>query len=345
MKKYFLLLLSLFASLSIFTACQNTPVPELHIMIWSDYIKPEIIEKFQESHHCRVIIDTFDSNESMYAKVKLGAGGYDIIFPSNYFMQIMNQQNMLDPLNKELIPNLKNLDPAYTNKVDRSLLNLGVPYMVSSAGIVYRQDKVENLEVSWGVFGKSNYKGRMTMLNDVRETLGAALKFLGYSANTTQLQQIDQAAQVLIDWKTNLAKFESEQYKAGISSAEYLIVNGYNGDALQVMKENKNVNFFYPKEGISFSMDFMVIPKEAIQKELAHAFINFLLDGKVAAENIEHSLFLSPNLAAYEHLSSELKNNAVLFMPKEVLDKAELIKYLGEKGILYNKAWDKVKAS
>jgi spermidine/putrescine transport system substrate-binding protein len=281
----------------------------------------------------------------MYAKLKLGASGYDIIFPSNYFMNIMNQQNMLDPLNTSSIPNLKNLDPAYLNKIDRSLLQFGVPYMVSSAGIVYRQDKVKDVEPSWGVFGLPNYKGRMTMLNDVRETMGVALKFLGFSANTVEANQIDQAVQLLIDWKPNLAKFESEQYKAGIASAEYLIVNGYNGDALQVMKENKYVNFVYPKEGITFSMDFMVIPKEANQKKLAHAFINFLLEGEIAAENIEHSLFLSPNQTAYEHLSDELKNNSVLFMPKEVLEKAELIQYLGEEGALYNKAWDRVKAS
>jgi spermidine/putrescine transport system substrate-binding protein len=257
----------------------------------------------------------------------------------------MNQQNMLDPLNTSSIPNLKNLDPTYLNKIDRSLLQFGVPYMVSSAGIVYRQDKVKGVEPSWGVFGLPNYKGRMTMLNDVRETMGVALKFLGFSANTVEANQIDQAVQLLIDWKPNLAKFESEQYKAGIASAEYLIVNGYNGDALQVMKENKYVNFVYPKEGITFSMDFMVIPKEANQKKLAHAFINFLLEGEIAAENIEHSLFLSPNQTAYEHLSDELKNNSVLFMPKEVLEKAELIQYLGEEGALYNKAWDRVKAS
>lgn len=345
MKRYFLSLLAMVFSLAVFTGCQNASGPELHIMIWSDYVKPELIERFQNEHQCRVVMDTFDSNESMYAKLKLGHAGYDVIFPSSYFVHIMAQQGMLQPLDVTQISNAKNLDPHYLKRLDPVLLNYGIPYMVSSAGIIYRKDKVANLDPSWGVFGRSDYKGRMTMLNDVRETMGAALKFLGYSANTTNPAEVDEAAQLLISWKPNLAKFESEQYKAGIASAEYLIVNGYNGDALQVMKENPNVGFIYPKEGITFSVDFMVIPKEAPNSKLAHAFINYLLEADVAAENIEHSLFFSPNKAAYEKLPEELRDNKVLFLPDDVLDQAELIDYLGEKGILYNKAWDKIKAS
>ncbi|CUI16685.1 putative spermidine/putrescine-binding protein precursor [Candidatus Protochlamydia naegleriophila] len=345
MKKYFLSLLTMVFCLAAFTGCQNSTGPELHIMIWSDYIKPELIERFQDEHQCKVVVDTFDSNESMYAKLKLGRTGYDVIFPSNYFVNIMNQQGMLQPLDATLIPNAQNLDPQYLKQINPALLNYGIPYMVSSAGIIYRTDKVADLESSWGVFGKSNYKGRMTMLNDVRETIGAALKFLGYSANTTNPTEIDEAAQLLINWKPNFAKFESEQYKAGIASAEYLIVNGYNGDALQVMKENSNVDFIYPQEGITFSVDFMVIPKDAPNRELAHAFMNYLLQADVAAENMEHSLFFSPNKAAYEKLPDDLRNNKVLFLPADVFEQAELIDYLGEKGILYNKAWDKIKVS
>lgn len=344
MKKDFLALLALLFSLVVFTACQHSTGPELHIMIWSDYIKPEIIEQFQEEYQCRVVVDTFDSNESMYAKLKLGRAGYDVIFPSNYFMNIMTQQGMLQPLDATQIPNMQNLDPQYLKRIDLSVLEYGIPYMVSSAGILYRTDRIPHLEHSWGVFGQSDYKGRMTMLNDVRETIGIALKDLGYSANTTNPAEIDEAAQLLIKWKSNLAKFESEQYKAGIASAEYLIVNGYNGDALQIMKENPQVGFIYPREGITFSMDFMVIPQEAPHRELAHAFINYLLRAEVAAENIEHSLFFSPNKAAYEKLPPELRENQVLFVPADVFEQAELIEYLGEKGILYNKAWDKIKA-
>lgn len=326
-------------------ACHITSEPELHVLAWSDYIKPELLEKFREQHHTRIIVDTFDSNESMYAKLKLGADGYDLIFPSSYFMDIMNAQQMLQPINRELIPNVKNLDQAYLNLLDPSQLNYGVPYMVSSSGVAYRTDKVAAFDPSWKIFGESQYKGRMTMLNDARETIGAALKFLGYSANTTDKEQIEKAVQQILEWKKNLAKFESEQYKAGIASAEYLIVNGYNGDILQVMKENPNIAFVYPKEGITLSIDLMVIPKDAPNPELAHTLINFLLDPEIASENIQFTLFFSPNLAAYKKLPSELQSNPILFLPKEVLNKAETIRFLGPNTFLYNKAWDKIKSN
>jgi spermidine/putrescine transport system substrate-binding protein len=344
MKNSIFSLFALFLCFNFFTSCQNSAVPELHLLIWSDYIKPGLVEKFEELHQCRVVIDTFDSNESMYAKLKLGASGYDIIFPSNYFVSIMSKQGMLQPLDLALIPNIKNLDSNYMKRVvDKDLLHFGIPYMVTTAGIAYRTDKIKDFEPSWGIFGNPDYKGRMTMLNDVRETIGEALIYLGYSANTTDTNEIEEAARLLIDWKKNLSKFESEQYKAGIASAEYLIVNGYNGDIMQVMQENPNVNFVYPKEGVTISMDLMVLPKDAPHPQLAHAFMNYLLDGEVSAENIEFTLFFSPNLAAYEKLPKKLRENPILFLPDDVLEKAEMIENLGEKGLLYNRAWDKIK--
>lgn len=324
-------------------ACQSSSEPKLHLLVWGDYIKPELIKKFQQEHQCRIVIDTFDSNEAMYAKLKLGSERYDLIFPSNYFLDLMNDQEMLLALDKSKIINIDNLDPNYIKRIPSNLSTIGIPYMVTSAGIAYRTDKVTNLEESWGVFGSSKYKGRMTMLNDVRETIGAALLFLGYSANTLNQQEVDEAIKLLLNWKQNLAKFESEQYKSGLSSAEYLIVNGYNGDILQVIKENPHINFFYPKEGITFTIDFMVIPKEARNVALAYQFINYLLDPIIAAENMEFTSFLSPNHAAYNFLPRQLRDNPTLFIPSHVLDKAELIRYLGEDGVIYNKAWDKIK--
>lgn len=328
-----------------FSGCQSSKEPVLHVLIWSDYIKTDLIDNFRQTHNCKVIVDTYDSNESMYAKIKLGGGGYDIIVPSNYFMDIMSKQGMLQPIDTTKIENIKNLDPRYIKLVDPALLKYGVPYMVSSAGIAYRADKVSDIDPSWGVFGKPEYKGRMTMLNDVRETMGAALNYLGFSANSTNPEEVEKATQLLINWKPNLAKFESEQYKAGIASAEYLIVNGYNGDTLQVIKENPNVNFVYPKEGVTLVMDFMVIPKDAPNPKCAYEFMNYLLDANVTAENMEFTFFFSPNKAAYEKLPEELRDNKILFLPDDVLEKAEMIRYLGEEGIMYNKAWDKIKAS
>lgn len=339
----------IFALLSLLTlmiaSCDRTSVPVLHVFIWSDYIKPELIKKFEKKYNCRVLVDTYDSNESMYAKLKLGALKYDILFPSNYFLDLMVEQGMLQTIDTSYIPNGKNIDPIYLKLAGAVPNEYGIPYMVSNTGLAYRKDKVKEFEPSWGIFARTDLKGRMTMLNDVREAIGAALKYLGFSINTTNPEEIKKAVVQLIEWKKNLAKFESEQYKNGIASAEYLVVQGYAGDILQVMQENKNVDFAYPEQGMIMSIDYLTIPKNAPNPELAHQFINFMLDGEVAAENMAFGFHLSPNVAAYDKLPQELKESRILFPPEKILLKSEIIKNLGKDDTLYNQAWDQIKVS
>lgn len=338
--KKFLFFLVAFLYLAILITTCSTHENELHLYIWADYIKPELIEKFEKECQCRVVYDAFDTNESMYAKLKLGATGYDVIFPSGYTVELMLQQGMLDPINTESLPNLKNIDPQYIPNAETLY---AVPFAISYSGVAYRKDRVQMTDPSWGVFGRTDLKGRMTMLNDTREALGAALKYLGFSGNTINAEEIDQAANQLIEWKKNLAKFESEQNKHGIASAEYLVVQGYNGDMLQVIRENSYVDFFIPKEGSMISIDYAVIPKDAPNSKLAHAFINFILDAEVAAQNIMFTQFSSPNKAAFALLPKEIQNNPALYPPQAIIDKSDSIKYLGKAGELYNRAWDKVK--
>lgn len=340
--KKFLFFLIAFLYLAILVTTCGTPENELHLYIWADYIKPELIERFEKEHHCHVIYDAFDTNESMYAKLKLGATGYDVIFPSGYTYELMMQQQMLEPINVEELPNLKNLDPKYSPEKSDSMIH-AVPFAISYSGVAYRKDKVQPKDQSWSIFGNADFKGRMTMLNDMREALGAALKYLGYSANTLNPEEVNQAANQLLEWKKNLAKFESEQNKHGIASAEYVVVQGYNGDMLQVMRENAKVDFFIPKEGSIISIDYAVIPKDAPNPRLAHAFINFLLEASVAAENMQFTQFSSPNRAAIERLPKEMQNNPSLFPSQAILDKSDVIKYLGKEGEIYNRAWDQVK--
>lgn len=335
-----------FLYLAILVTTCGTTDNELHLFIWADYIKPDLIERFEREYNCRVVYDTFDANESMYAKLKLGATGYDIIFPSGYTYELMLLQGMLDPIQIDSLPNLKNIDPRYLpEKFQDGRVIYAVPFAISYTGIAYRKDKAEVKDQSWGVFGRSDLKGRMTMLNDIREALGAALKYLGFSANSVNEEEISKAADQLIKWKQNLAKFESEQNKHGLASAEFVVVQGYNGDMLQVMQENPHIDFFLPKEGSIFSVDYAVIPQYAPNPKLAHAFINFILDANVAAENMEFTLFSSPNHAAFALLPKGLQQNPSLFPPLEIIKKSDVIKYLGEKGELYNQYWDKVKKS
>ena len=318
--------------------------PVLHLYTWSDYVKPELVQRFEQENNCRVVIDTYDSNESMYAKLRAGATGYDLLFPSSYMVKIMDEQGLLRKLDPAQLPNLRNIDPAYlAMAVDRSMEH-SVPYTVTLTGLGYLGGKVANFEPTWAMLDREDLRGRMTMLNDHRETIGAALKFLGYSLNTLDDRELAEAKAVVLRWKKNLAKFENEQYKNGLASGEFLLVHGYSGDLMLVQSENEDIQIAIPREGAALSFDDMVIPVGARQVELAHRFINFVLDPHVAAELTEFIYFLCPNEVSYQHLSAETRADPILFPPPEVVEKLEMIGDLGEGNVKYTKLWDEIKA-
>jgi len=333
------LLLSLF-----FVSC-GQKTRELNVYTWADYFKPELIERFERENNCRIVIDTFDSNEAMYAKLKAGAKGYDLVTPSSYMVSLMDQQGMVRKIRPELIPNRKNIDPEFLKiTIDKSM-DHSVPYMITVTGIAYLKSRVADVRPTWALFDRQDLKGRMTMFNDMRETLGAALKSLGYSLNSHNPEELDKAKEVVLRWRKNLAKFENEQYKSGLASGEFLLVHGYSGDILQVQKENPDIAFTIPEEGTAISCDDLVIPLGAAQEELAHKFINFLLDAKVAAENTEFVGYLCPNRLSYELLPREMRENPALFMEPSVRSKSEVLDDLGRANELYIRVWDQIKAA
>jgi spermidine/putrescine transport system substrate-binding protein len=325
-------------------ACRQQP-KTLHLYTWADYIKPELVARFEQEQGCTIVIDTFDSNEAMYAKLKAGAGGYDVITPSSYMVQVMHRQGMLLPLDHARLPNLANVDPEVLKIAIDPKMDHSAPYMMTITGIAYLGSKVADVRPSWAMFDRPELKGRATMLADMRETIGAALKFLGHSINSTDPAELAAARDVVIRWKRNLAKFENEQYKTGLASGEFLLVHAYSGDILQVQEENEDIVFAVPEEGTSIACDDLVIPKDSRQADLAHRYINFLHDPKVAAENTEFISYLCPNKASYPLLSEETRANPALFVPAEVQAKSEVITDLGNDNAAYARVWDEIKAA
>jgi spermidine/putrescine transport system substrate-binding protein len=319
--------------------------PVLHIYNWADYIKPDLVTRFEAENNCRVKIDTFDSNEAMFAKIQAGAAGYDLLFPSSYMVKLMITNGLLQRLDAALLPNLRHIDPAISRMTADPSFGWSAPYMMCNAGIAYDAARVPDFEPTWGMFGRADLKGRMTMLNDMRETIGAGLKFLGFSLNSTNADELAKAGEVVIGWKRNLAKFENEQYKNGIASGEFLLVHGYNGDILQVMEERTNVVYAVPREGCSISFDEMVIPKDARQVALAHRFINFIHEPEVAAANSEAVCYLCPNAGSYPLLSDEFKANPSIFITPDLLGKCESIEDLGPAQAAYTALWDAIKSA
>ncbi len=328
-----------------FLICCGQSARTLHIYTWADYFKPALVARFEKQNGCRVVIDTYDSNETMYAKIKAGARGYDLLTPTSYMVSLMDSQGMVLKLDRGLLPNLVHIDPEYLDLAVDKNMDHSVPYMIVNTGIAYLGSRVNDFEPSWAMFDRTDLKGRMTMLNDMRETIGAGLKFLGYSINSTNETELAAAKELVIRWKRNIAKYENEQYKTGVASGEFLLVQGYSGDILQVQQENPDVRFAVPREGTTISVDDLIIPEGAKEISLAHAFINFLHDPEVAAENIAFLRYLCPNKDAYALLAEGLRRNPGIFMDPDIRARSEIIANLGEANALYIKIWDEIKAA
>ena len=339
-----------FATLAAIPACKKSGGSAgsgntLKIFTWSDYLKAEVQKKFEEKYGCKVIIDTFDSNEAMLAKLEAGASGYDLLIPSSYAVQELKRKGLIQPLDQAKIPNLANVDKDYLAKALDPKMEVSVPYMNACTCLSFLASKVSNPTNSWAMLDRPDLKGRITLLDDMREVLGAALKFLGHSINSINPAELAKAADVAIRWKANIAKFESEQYKTGIASGEFFLVQGYVGDLMQVAAENKDMKIFIPKEGSVSSCDDLCIPRDAKNVELAHQFIDFVTGAEIAAENMESIGFRAPNSAAYAHVSEEFKGNEALFPPAELLAKCEPIADLEGNLPLWTKEWDRVKSA
>ncbi len=316
----------------------------LHVYNWDAYLSEDVIKAFEKANDCRIVQDIFDSNEMLEAKLKAGASDYDVIVPSSYAAVKMYAQGMLQDLDMSLLPNVqKNLDPEVVKKLPEGALKYSVPYMMSYTGIAYLKSKVSDFEPTWKMFDRKELHKRFTLLNDYREVIGAALKDLGYSANTKDPEILKKAAARALEWKANAAKFDNEQYKNGIASGEFYLVQGYVGDLLQVQEENDDIEIVIPKEGAALSIDMLAIPANAKNVALAHRFIDFVHAPENAAANTEEILYLCPNTPSYELLSEEVRSNPVVFLDEETFARSDLLQDIGDAQPLYNKLWEDIK--
>jgi len=318
---------------------------ELRIYTWSDYIAPEVIRRFEKSNNCKVVVDTFDSNEAMYAKLKAGSADYDVIMPSSYQIPIMERNGMIRALDHAKLPNVrKNFDRRFAMSVLDPSFSCSVPYAVTYTGIAYRKDKVGSAPVdSWKVFETAALKGRMGLLDDMRETIGAALMYLGYSMNSADPEQIAKAADVVIGWKKNVAKLDNERYKTAVDSGEWFVGHGYSSDVIQTVLDNENVGFSLPKEGFVIAFDEMVVAAGAKNPDLAYKFIDFCYDPDVAAANMGEVCAPMPVAGAFAKLDST--HRKLLLLDRETLKRGEVLRDFDSRPDvlgLYDRAWKRI---
>ncbi|RME45582.1 MAG: spermidine/putrescine ABC transporter substrate-binding protein [Chloroflexi bacterium] len=325
-------------------------VPELHIFHWSEYIDPEIYTQFENEFGVKVIEDNFASNEDLLAKLQAGATGYDIIVPSDYMVAIMINEGMLAKLDKNNIPNLKNLDPKFTGLPFDPNGDYSVPYQWGTTGIGYRTDLVDEEITSWAsIFDPAKaekYAGKISMLNDVREAMAAALKYKGHSLNSTDPAELEEAKQVLMQQKPWLAKYDSESYNDDLVTGDVVIAHGWSGDIFVAMEENDNIAYVIPEEGGVVWVDNLAIPVTATgdRKYTAEVFINYLLEPEIGAQITNFVWYGSPNKAAEPFIDEEILSDPAIYPPPEVMDRLEFIRDVGEATTLYDRIWTEIKS-
>ena len=330
---------------------------ELHIYTWSDYIAPEVVLGFEKGLNCHVIIDTFDSNEAMYAKLKAGGTGYDLMTPTSYQIEAMAQEKMIAEFDHSRIPNVrKNFDKAFENQIIDPSFKYNVPYAVTYGGFLYQKDAIpEDADVrTWAILGNSALRGRITLLDDIRETLGGALMFLGFSINSTNADELAAAAQKLIEWRVNVRKFDAESYKTEVPSGATFLGHGYSTDATQVivgdeeegMEPRDDIGFALPREGFSIAFDEFVLAAGCKRPDLAYAFINYIYEPEVAAANMNYICGPCPVKPGIALLDDDYRN--LVLVDPETMSHGQVIRGFTNKPEvqeLYNRTWDKVKAT
>jgi len=324
---------------------------DLSFYNWSEYIDPDLVQKFKDTYGVDVVETFFDSNEAMLAQIEAGGAVYDVTVPSDYMVDIMRKQGLLLKLNKSAIPNLANLDPKFTNLPFDPAGEYSAPYQWGTTGIGFSYDAVADAsDLTWGMIFdpqlSAPFAGKISMLDDEREAFAAALKYLGYSVNSTSEDELAQATQLLKDAKPRIATFDSDAFDNLLVSGEVVIAHGWNGDFFQTFDEQDAWDSFgygIPKEGGVAWVDNMAIPTTAEHVCTAQTFINFILDAQNGAQLSEWNFYASPNAKANEIIDPDMLSDPAVYPPPEVFDKLEFLADLGDFTTKYADAFTEVK--
>lgn len=329
-------------------AQQTENAQNLYIFNWAEYIDPEVLTMFEKETGIHISYDEFETNENMYPVVEAGAIAYDLVCPSDYMIQKMLENNLLAEINFDHIPNYANIDEvqlASAREFDPEN-KYSVPYCWGTVGILYNTTMVEEAPDSWAVLWDEQYKDNILMQDSVRDAFGVTLKYLGYSLNTTDEAELNEAKELLISQRPLVQAYVVDQVRDKMIGGEAALGVIYSGEVLYCQESNEELAYVVPKEGSNVWLDCWVIPKNAQNKENAEAFINFLCRPEIAVKNFEYITYTTPNKAAKELLDEEYQNNPAVFPDEAILSNCETFHYLGEEAEeLYNLLWKEVRSN
>jgi len=320
----------------------------LDIFTWAGYIDDALLKRFKNETGIDARFNVYGSNEEMLGKIQASGGGeYSIIYPSDYIVSQMAELGLVSELDHSRLQGLTNLFPRFQNPPADPGLRYSVPTAWGTTVLIYNTERLKSQPEDWNFLWEHQQElaKQMTLLDDPREVLGATLKMLGYSYNSSDPEHIRQAYEKLVALKPAIASFTTDAWQNQILAGDLLLAMGYSADANKLSRQNNKLQYVIPRSGSSVWMDTIVIPKTAPNPEGAYAWINFMLQPDVAAQICERLSFATPNQVAYNQLSPQVRNNTGLFPPEELLQKCESIAQVGEFVEVYDRYWTRLRSS
>lgn len=325
--------------------CGQTRERRLNVFNWSAYVAPETVPNFEKQFGVRVRYSIYESNEEMLARVFSGNSGWDVVFPTHYIVPPMRDQNLLAELDHQRLPNLRHLEPAFREPGSDPGLQHSVPYMWNATGILYNK-KVQPAPKRWADLWEPHWRGHLTMLDDPAEVLGAALRKLGHSLNSRDPQELLAAQQEAVKQKSLLRAYLNTEVRDQAVAGDILGAQIWSTTAQQAIDASPDLAFVYPEDGFPLSLDCAVILQESQRPELAHEFLNYLLEPPVSARIAETMRTATANGAARPLLSAATQNNATLYPPPEVMARAEWFATVTpEAQRLRDRLWTEIKSA
>lgn len=332
---------------ALFTGCSKKEKQQINFFNYGENIDDETLKEFEEKHDIKVNMETFDDMEAMYQKIKSGAGKYDVVLVSDALMPRMIKEGLVQELNKDNIPNISQMDEQYLDLDIDPGNKYSVPYMFGTVGIVYNKDVVKEEVDSWDILWDEEYKDQVFMFDTYRDTIGAALKKLGYSLNSTDPDEIEEAKELLIEQrKTVNPIYGVDNGTTMIPAGETNINMIWSGEGLNLQEEYPNLVYVVPKEGANFWIDSLCITSNAQNVEGAEKFINFVSDKESALRIADEIGYTTPNKEARKEQPEDVQNNPNAYMPEEIMNRCEIYKDFDLKTKqMYDDAWTEIKVN
>ena len=339
------LALAIVVVVGVMVLVNSDKTPMLRIFIWEEYINPEVYRLFEREFGARVLEDNYGSNEDMRAKLQAGGAVYDLVVPSDYMVTLLKQDGLLLPIDLSHIPNLQYLAARFRNPPYDPDHRYSVPYQWGITGIGYNKSQVIPPPTRWADLFEpawaEPYKNRISMLNDMREVIAAALLALGRSPETTDPQHLAQAQALLLRQKPFLAKYDSESFEDSLASGETVLAQGWSGEIAVAQTQNPDIDFVVPGEGTLVFVDNWAIPKGARQKALAEDFMNFVLRPEISAMIVNHARYASVNDAARAFIKPDILDGPSYYWPEGT--KLWWLHDFNDAGRLYERVWLELK--